>query len=539
MSRSRRFFVALFLLTLVAAWALAVLPDLSNRPLVSWDEGGIVSTAFQRARTGVYTNSLFTGWHHSEKRNYEFMPLYPLFVSTLIGPETHGVGVARAVSAACGLAILLLTFALGWRLFDLPTGVFAALFLAALRLSVDPRASGVPLLDLSRDARYDVLAPVFVLLACGAFLKAESGGRRAAHWYLGAGVLVGVGTLAHVWAAFALPLFALARAFRSGPVRAWGALLLVGSGFAIGVSPWLVYIAGDVPAFLGQSRRNASLGRFRLLDPHFVWDSLVAEKLRYRNFVIGASGLELAPRIGLWAAVLGVVGGSVRLLPSLRKGGKPAERLVLLAAPLFAFLLAALVNVKIFGYLALALPFMALLFGVSVAALWRWQWRWRWAARAALALVLSATVLEAGRGIARFSFTPRLVTPYEELGRPFAARIPPGSRVLVPHYLWFALEGREERSVYLPFFLASRGFSSENPLSMDAAFAAVRPDFLIADQVVEPTLQTLPAPDADRLAVEYRRVATAHCAAPLFHLEDPDYGPITLYRCGGWEPASR
>ncbi|MFN8567222.1 MAG: glycosyltransferase family 39 protein [Kouleothrix sp.] len=115
-----------------------------------------------------------------------------------------GVWPARLVAVLCGAATLLLTYALGRRLFGGGVAALAAWLLIGLRLAYEHDASGVPLLDLARIARYDMAVPPLVLAALLCLVWAE---QRGASWrYVLSGALAGLATLAHLYGGFVLPI---------------------------------------------------------------------------------------------------------------------------------------------------------------------------------------------------------------------------------------------------------------------------------------------------------------------------------------------
>src|SRR5512140_572670 len=153
------------LAVLAAVFLLSTLPYLQDFPLMTADQTGIAAPAWKLARTGVYGNDMYTGFFRAEELNYEYMPLHPLLVAASYRLFGLGVVPARSVSVACGAAVLLLVFVLGSRIGGPLAGIVASGSLCFLKLEAPGGASGVPLLDLSRFIRYDILVPVWVVAA--------------------------------------------------------------------------------------------------------------------------------------------------------------------------------------------------------------------------------------------------------------------------------------------------------------------------------------------------------------------------------------
>jgi 4-amino-4-deoxy-L-arabinose transferase-like glycosyltransferase len=318
----------------LAAFFGAVLPYLSNFPIVGQDEPWIAAPAAKLATQGVYGDDLFAGYYAMERRAYNFPPLFPLAEALTFRLLGVGVWQARLVAVLFGAATLALTYALGRRLGGGALGALAAWLLVGLRLAADREASGVPLLDLARIARYDIAVPPLVLATLLCFVWAETKDQRPKtkiersslvlglwclvfrHWrYLLAGALAGLATLAHVYGAFVLAPVAVlllwrhaARVFRRPEPY------LIAAGYGLALLPWALYILQDLPSYRGQMLPEAA--RFRLADPAFYLASLWNEPARYRRLFFDGAALALWPRLGIWVALFGLPLASVMLLRS-------------------------------------------------------------------------------------------------------------------------------------------------------------------------------------------------------------------------------
>jgi 4-amino-4-deoxy-L-arabinose transferase-like glycosyltransferase len=525
----RRWRLRVLLAALICWYGLATLPYLSDFPLVTFDEAGIAAPAYKLATQGVYGNDLYTGYYQSEMYTYEYMPLYPLLVAASFKIFGMGVEQQRLVTVLCGLAVVLLTFALGRQLYDAPTGVAAAAALCCIRLSADPRASGVLLLDLARIARYDMLVAACVVATCCCFYWALSNQIR---WgYAATGFLAGLATLSHPNGAFILFVVAGAllwhhglRALRCAPIY------LIAAGWLIACLPWAIYILWNPTAYYGQMLRHTGLGRFELLAPSFYWNNLVAEHNRYSR-IFPAGGQLLAPLVGVWLTLMGVLVANISLWLRVRRLKGLADRLLLLTLPVPAGLLALLVDHKYYGYLTLILPFIAIQTAWAIIAAWRRLGSRAKPGRLILGALLAAALLEGGIGVAHGLAIARSTSPYLPLTGAIAQAIPPGSRILMTHHYWYGLAQYETRSVLLPIYLSSPRYYQPQPLSIEEALDLIAPDYLIADWLVEPEVRVPPGPNAEAQKLDFARYMRRHCAGVVLRLDDADYGPITLYRC--------
>ena len=146
------------------------------------------------------------------------------------------------LSVAFGFLLLLVVFAVGREAADERVAALAMVLMVALRVAAIDGATGIVLLDRARVNRYDIAVPVFGFLALLAFNRAER--QRAGAWYLGAGSLVGLASLSHLYGVFWLPIFAAIILTRRG----WAgvrerSVWLVFAGFACSWIPCGIFVA--------------------------------------------------------------------------------------------------------------------------------------------------------------------------------------------------------------------------------------------------------------------------------------------------------
>jgi 4-amino-4-deoxy-L-arabinose transferase-like glycosyltransferase len=517
------------LLGLVAgAYLLAELPYLDRYPLLNYDEGEEMAPAYKLATQGIFGSDLMSGFYRAEAHLYYMMPLYMLFMGAVYRVLGAGIWQARLLSVSSGLAAVLLTFALGRTLHNWPVGLLAAAVLCSLQLSLFMAGSGVPFLDIARVVRYDIMVPVWGLMASLCFIWAHERGRSWA--YLSCGVCIGLAALSNAYGVLFLPVLGLCLlwadglgALRSRPLY----LLLLGCLLA-GV-PWALYIARDPAGFVGQMTIQSSRNRFDFFNPAFYWHNLLDERHRYASWV-GAhfSRPVLWPRAGIWVLAVAVPAGLLLLARRLRER-RLADVFTFISFPVLALLLAATTNLKIYGYLALVMPFLALQIGYGLVGLWRVLAPTHLAPRAAMLVWLGLALIEGQVAVVRNLEAARAAIPYAELMRPIAALLAPRARVLATHAYWLGLQPAEVRSLDLPFYFSNPAYDDEH-LSLAGAMAQLSPNYILADSIVGATIQLPAAMDDPSLQADFWKYMAEHCSVALA-LPQTQYGPLTLYQC--------
>src|SRR5207253_3203054 len=151
-----------------------------------------------------------------------------------------GVGLiqARLVSAASGLATLILTWALGRRLGGPQLGLLAAALLAVLRLNLAP-FTGLTLTDLGATVRYDLIAVPYGLGACLLLLRRPVPGPGPLFL---AGLLLGLASLTQfIGALFVLPLAVFVGALALPWKRRVVLAAIMAFGISLPVLPYATY----------------------------------------------------------------------------------------------------------------------------------------------------------------------------------------------------------------------------------------------------------------------------------------------------------
>jgi len=515
---------------IVGAYLLAELPYLDRYPLLNYDEGEELAPAYKLATRGIFGSDMMAGFYHAEEHVYYMMPLYLLALGAVFRVLGTGIWQARLLSVGSGLAAVLLTFALGRALHNWAVGLLAAAVLCTLQLSLLPSESGVPLLDIARVVRYDVMVPMWGLLGCLCFVWAHE--RRRLFGYAACGFCIGLAALSNAYGLLYLPLIGLCLLWVDGlaALRGWP-LVLVLLGCLLAGLPWAIYVLSAPADYIGQMTIQSSRNRFDFFDPAFYWQNLLDERYRYATWLGGhLSQPVLWPRVGIWVVAVAVPAALVMLARRVRRSPRLADVFTFIALPLLALLLAVTTNLKIYGYFALVMPVLALQTGFGLAELWRVLGPALSAPRLVMLAGLGLAVVEGQVGVIRNLEAGRAATPYDELMRPIAARLAPGARVLATHAYWLGLQPASVLSLDMPFYYSNPAYDDDEHRSLSQAMAQFNANYILIDSIVRATIQLPAAQDDPPLEADFWSYLAQHCSVALA-LPHTQYGPLTLYHC--------
>jgi hypothetical protein len=547
---------------------------LDRFPPVHEDEPYVAASAAQLAAGATHGNPLFTGFHGAERQVFLYPPLLPVLQSFIFRVAGAGVVPMRIPSVAAGLAVLILAGILAARAGGAACGALTAILLVGLAVAAGLNGtSGVPLLDIARIARYDILVPAFGLAALITFERASASARGGGLLWFISGVLVGLATVAHLYGAFWLigmmAVLVARRSARRGStteevhgdrpehgsfLRASG---LIVAGFAIPLLPVAATIASNAAGFLGQQRIVA--GRYRVLDPDFYIQNIINEPLRYGPlFGINGDWTALVLRPGLWIAAVTIVLSLARWVRHDVRERQRTTFAIGLVCLTNVILFALLVQVKTHNYLISVWTLAVILIAATVLEAWRaaggesalapagalsdsdaprvnrrplpsrrnGQLR-----RLILAVALALVAVEGVLRITHWQAMAANTSPYIPFMRRVAAHIPPGSHVLGLQQYWLGLQEFRYTSWLLPVWWNDPRFT-DGTLSFDEALERVAPDVVLIDVRMARYFDSLADsdhPDHERL-LAWRRFAGRHDAVLVATIEDHTYGSMQVWR---------
>ncbi len=458
------------LAALLVFWGLA-LWNLDRYPPIHFDEATILEPGYQLFYKGVYGADMYTGFYNQDRLYLEVPPLMSLLQG--LSARLLGVGVwqMRYVPVVCGVLTLALAARVADRIAGPMVGAAAAWLLLLWKWTpsdLDFLGSGLPLLDVARIARYDILVPVFGLAAFLAWLRGRAG---LGHWLFASGLLAGLSGLANVYGAFwiaALGVLTILEG-RAGRLRRLASLF---AGAALPVLGWGGVLLAHWDDTRGQFIKHA--GRFDLWRPSFYLDNVLNEIHRY---FLGVRDPATFLRLGFWLVVLGLPASLAWLAWRWRRGHDARARWLLVPALVLPALLAVLDSEKRFYYLIVAIPIFAIIVAWAGVALYQSAsrlWRGALAVLGALLAVQGALGVASQQDLAAQAVPP--ATVYAELRQ----IVPPGpGLILGSPQLWLGLPASNFRSIVLPFLLSLP--LNASPIPFETALNNIDPRIVLMD----------------------------------------------------------
>jgi len=522
----------IIVMVMVLIFWQASLQGLDRFPPLHNDESTILAPGLKLFTHGVFGLDMYTGFYQQEQIYLEIPPLMSWLQGLSVTLLGVGVWQMRFLPVVLGALTIALTFAVGRRLAHPAVGMLAAAFLLVWQWTppgLPFLGSGIPLIDVSRLARYDILVAPLGLGAFWAWIQARQ--TSLARYDFLSGLLVGLAGLANVYGAFWLPALLLLNALTRPPgtpgpsrVRSEHAHVRIASigWLALGAGlPWLGWGTVAVThwsSLTGQFVKHATDGRLDLLSPMFYLNNLLNEIHRYQ---LGARDPATFGRLGFWLLVVGVPLGMLWLIWRVRRGNQRALWL-LVPALTIPFLLGLLINLKRFYYLIAVVPLFAIVLAWACVGLWQRSNR----SRTLAALGLIVMVGQGAFGILLLQQTANQVEAPEQFYLELQALVPPAlTRIYGPHEYWFAFYDREYRGFVLPLLL-SRAQSS----SFGTAMQEIAPQVVLLNPYLTDVLARMDrCGEPPSCADQFWQFMAAHQATLLAEVQDYQGQPVQIY----------
>ncbi len=492
---------------------------LDTVPQVYEDEPWQASTAYKLMTSGEFGSDLFAGFYNMDQHYYGFMPLHPLLLAGVFRVLGVGLVQARLETVALTLLTLLLTYALGARLFGAWVGAIAVVLLVLVRWTglTYIQLTGIPLVDFARIARYDPFVPVLGLAALHGFLSARGPPRPTRRlWLVLAGILAGLAGLAHLYGLFWLPIL-IALTLWDGKPRAAIWLVL---GAVLPWLPYLAYVLQDVPDWRGQTLIYQT--RFDLLNARWYLDNLLQEYHRYGPG-LGPFGPGWLLRVGFWTSLVALPLSLALLARRAVFHADPAARAIVVPAIVLPVLFALTIKLKLVNYTLIELPFFALAIAWGIRAVWLSRRSW---ARPLIAVVATAVMLEGAAQLVHLGQVAQATTPYPSFIATVRQYVPPGARILGLHTYWFGLQDFDYRSFLVPLNSADEG------LPLDQGLARVAPDIVLVDTRMRDYFNPNSNSNSPEVAADRTRFygwLEQHGGTVIGRVDDPTYGLMEVY----------
>jgi hypothetical protein len=436
-----------------------------------------------------------------------------------------GVFQARWVAVAAGALTLALTYRVGARLVGAGTALLAVLLLLAWQWApANAHAlvpTGIPLIDVSRVVRHDILVAPLGLAAWWASMRSR--GKAAPAFGLASGVFTGLSGLAHLYGLFWAPALAglmVMDQTENGRRSAWLRPALLAVGILVVWAPVVGYLARYPDDFAVQARQGSP--RFQVTDSAFYVDNLRNEIHRYH---LGVHDGTLLIRAGGWALVLGVPVALAWL--GVRAVVRRDRRALWLWAPSVAFpsLFALLIQPKTFSYLIAVAPLFALALAaglVHLAPRLRRPARWGlWAAAGLIVIQGALSIAQMHRAAAGRPRPTALFTTLQQL-------IPREARIVGHRSYWIGLPDREYRCFGLAFILTN-GALSPSPVDFTQALDRLAPGYIVLDASVRDEFTAPSTPAGRRNADAFWAYLETHDARLMATLAGLEGEPLDVY----------
>jgi hypothetical protein len=504
----------------MTAWLLAAAAhNLSNFRPVSNDEGELLEVSYTLATTGALASPMYAGFFNADDHHLWTLPLQHVLDAAAFKAFGAGITQARWVSVLAGLTTLWTLSWLAMRWYGLIAALLTGALLVFWRSDLSAGATGLPLLDVARVARYDVLAIAFGWLAIAALELALTSKRSRGATLAPAGFFAGLAALTQFYGVFALPVVLL-----SAPRKA-AAL----AGTALALVPWFAFVAWHHADLSGQVSVYGQRGDF--LNPSFYAQNITTEPSRYANIlaqrmpgdVVGAAAIAFQTSPYL---LLGLVPAVAWLIWRYLRCRFQSDRTLLLTMASCAGLLLLVDQTKTALYALVLVPPICVALAAGWSELLRWFWRRsrRWpaliatAASAALLFAIASDGLRA-YGVDRTESAQ--VTPYASVGAQIDATVHADGVVLGPERWWWALRAHPYISLRSLWF---QWLSDDGATPFSDLVARWQPRSVVVNNNVRDDIRAFPPALQDQFWT-----FIGNCTRQVGGLDDPTYFDVQVY----------
>lgn len=333
--------------------------NLATSPLPDTDESMTLQVPYEMLNHGKLAFPMYRHLGGNiENVWHSYTPVFFVLLSGFMKLFGWGLAQGRAFNLLTAVIVLVITHAIGRRLFDWRAGLAAVVLLVS-----DPT-----FLDRSRVLRNDYAGAMFALLAF--YLYEVAARRKQGRFYVAAGMAAGAGVMCHTNVLYILAAIVVLMLFRQGwrIIRTGSVYQFAAGAFAV-MAYEIIYDIIDYKNFLLQNRQDDM--HFGVLDFWGWWSNLLEEPTRYEKWYNGflkiATSVTLL-HVFLWLTAAAIIYLLVRCAIAMRRESlieDPRARL-LVATIVIALFFAVITQRKVVLYVIHLAPWFALVVGVML-----------------------------------------------------------------------------------------------------------------------------------------------------------------------------
>jgi hypothetical protein len=507
-------------LSIGVAFARLAVHNLANFRPVSNDEVELMEVAYQLATRGVLGSEMYEGFFGADQHHLWTLPVQHVIDAVVFVVFGTSVFSARAVSVVAALTAVIVVGWLAYRWYGLFAAVLCALLLTAWASDLTAGQTSLPLLDVARAARYDILAVVLAWLTItllDAQVRRPTVSRPRA---LLLGLCGGLATLAQFYAGAVLAVVIVGWWWVRGRSALRG-LVWSSLGAASVLLAWAAYLARYQRDFAGQVSVYGTRGDF--LQPAFYTHNVLSEPLRFAQLVDGDLN-----RASTWLLVVALPALAWSAWRAVVKRA-PGDRLLVTSAVMFGGLLIVLDSTKTPLYAIAILPMLCLALSGFSAHVAAWATS-RGSVPKVMAVLVSLAILAplANDSIAAWQLDfaeSGEVSAYLEVGQRIDAALAPGATVLGPERWWWALHTHPYRSLRAQWFRWTAQQTAGEQADLRALLLGTEATSIVVNDNVRGDVRAFP----EALQQQFWDFLD-RCTTLTDVVEDPTYSRIEIYR---------
>lgn len=343
--------------SLAVFWAI-IQPIIDFRYL-GYDEGWLMDRAYQLSNTGISSFSAMGDFLGFQRNVFTEMPLKPFLISYSYKIFSLGIWQTRLPSILMGLVIIIVSYIFCKKHFGNSCAHITLLLIIFLKLNFTGEISGVPLIDTSISARYDIDQMFWSFMSL--FFFSLTFKEAKWHYYLLTGLSIGLAFLSHPYTLVLLVIFAIYLFQENKLITTHSGWLL--TGFLSLSIPYVLWTLNNHDDYTLQLSLYKERGQ--LLSLSFYLNNFISE---YKRFVFL---LKEPIRILSVIHYLVIFVGIYSLYKYSKKAKHEAAKLVLLAMFVTITMFTFFEQVKVPIYYNILVPLILISASFGINELYR------------------------------------------------------------------------------------------------------------------------------------------------------------------------